>query len=276
VRLGTSPAPDQEGVAILKTNLYEGEIGYIRIGRIAGDFSESLRATCDAFLKSNKASGLVIDLRYAKGDDYAAATRAADLFLREEQPLLDWGSGVAHSTAKTQAIRAPIAVLVNGQTAAAAEALAAMMRQTGSALLLGANTSGQAVISKEFKLLSGASLAIAVAQIKLGDGSPMSVHGVVPDISVDVTPAAQLAWYSDPFAVLSPTTGARLTGTNISRRSRFGEAELLRGRREGLSPDAELTPVPVVEPEKSVLRDPVLARAVDVLKGLALVRQSRS
>ena len=32
----------------------------------------------------------------------------------------------------------------------------------------------------------------------------------------------------------------------------------------------------IVEPEKPLLRDPALARAVDLLKGLAVVRASRN
>jgi hypothetical protein len=68
----------------------------------------------------------------------------------------------------------------------------------------------------------------------------------------------------------------QVNGTNSPRRPRYNEAQLVRERREGLSPDAELPPQRNLEPEKPLVRDPVLARALDLLKALALVRQARS
>ena len=49
----------------------------------------------------------------------------------------------------------------------------------------------------------------------------------------------------------------------------------MRERREGLS-EADLVNARDREAEKPMISDPVLARAVDLLKGLALVRGSRS
>ena len=66
------------------------------------------------------------------------------------------------------------------------------------------------------------------------------------------------------------------SGTNRAvRRPRFNEAELVRERREGIS-EADMTALGSREPEKPMVTDPALARALDLLKGLALVRQSHS
>jgi hypothetical protein len=66
------------------------------------------------------------------------------------------------------------------------------------------------------------------------------------------------------------------TGTNrLVRRLRLNEAELLRERREGLS-EGDLTGGRDREVDKPMVYDPALARALDLLKGLAVVRQSRS
>ena len=63
------------------------------------------------------------------------------------------------------------------------------------------------------------------------------------------------------------------SGTNRAvRRPRFNEAELVRERREGIS-EADMTALGEREPEKPMVTDPALARALDLLKGLALVRQ---
>ena len=62
---------------------------------------------------TNKLEGVVLDLRYAAGDDYASAAATAELFIKKEQPLLDWGTGMVRSKDKSDAISVPVAVLVN-------------------------------------------------------------------------------------------------------------------------------------------------------------------
>ena len=62
----------------------------------------------------------------------------------------------------------------------------------------------------------------------------------------------------------------------VSRQLRPNEADLIRARRDGQSLDGELPLSRGAEPEKPLLRDPALARAVDLLKGLAVVRATRN
>jgi hypothetical protein len=58
---------------------------------------------------------------------------------------------------------------------------------------------------------------------------------------------------------------------------RLNEAELVREHREGGSRVTNAAPrLRDEEPQTPVVSDPVLARALDLLKGLAVVRQSRS
>ena len=129
-------------------------------------------------------------------------------------------------------------------------------------------------------------MRIATAPIHVGDGSPLSIQGVMPDITVELSQQEERAYYADAFKEVTRTgvlagAGLSLTneanGTNRTRRPRFNEAELVRERRDGFNPDLVLLPEGREnEGEKPVVRDPVLARALDVLKGLAVVRQSRS
>ena len=97
------------------------------------------------------------------------------------------------------------------------------MRETGAGLILGGKTAGQAMIAQEFPLKNGDRLRIATAPVQLGDGSAMSFQGLKPDITVDVTPEDERAYYADAFNVpvrsnllagggLSPTNPA--SGTN--------------------------------------------------------------
>ena len=75
------------------------------------------------------------------------------------------------------------------------------------------------------------------------------------------------------------------TGSDTNRpRRRLNEAELVRLQREGILADEETgLPAPAkragtgrlpVVPEGPVLMDPALIRAIDLLKGLAVIQQS--
>lgn len=273
-----------EGPLVIKSTVFEGDILCVRIGRVAEGLADSVSAANAKPDTTNKLKGVVLDLRYAGGDDYAAAVAAADLFVKKEQPLLSWGNGVARSKAKSDAIGVPVAVLVNGATAGAAEALAAMLREAGAALVLGGRTAGLAMVAQEFLLKNGDRLRIATAPVQLGDGSAMPEQGLKPDIAVAVRPDEERGYYEDAFKAPERTdlmAGSSLAvsnqgaGTNrTGRRIRLNEAELVRERREGIS-EADVTVMRDREPEKPVVQDPALARALDLLRGLALVRQAR-
>jgi hypothetical protein len=268
-------------VLVSKPALFDGAIAYVRVEEVAEGLAPALRKACMELAASNEIKGLVLDLRYARGSDYAAAVAAVDLFLKKERPLLNWGQGVVQSTAKTDSLPMVVAALVNHQTSGAPEALAAMVREAGAGLVLGTPTAGAALKSQEFRLNNGDRLCIATAPVQLGDGSPLS-GGLKPDILVEVNPEDERTYFGDAYKVIgrggsSWAASAGASGlTNGPRRVRFNEAELVRERRESLNQEGETTPAHKTEPEKPLVQDPVLARALDLLKGLAVVRQARS
>jgi len=286
----TNDAPGTQASAgqalVIKSSWFEGDVAYLRIGRVADGLAQAIREAADRISSSNKLKGLVLDLRFAGGDDYKAAASAADLLLQKDQPLLNWGEGWARSKEKKDAVTAPVAVLVNRKTAGAAEALAAIIRQTGRGLILGSTTAGQAMMAQEFPLKDGARLRIATGPIEVGDGLTLSQSGLRPDIPVEVSREDERTYYADAFQ--APSKPGLPANTNLSlanepkgtnravRRPRFNEAELVRERRDGVALDTDASAEKEVEPDKPVVQDPVLARALDLLKGLAVVRHTAS
>jgi len=78
---------------------------------------------------------------------------------------------------------------------------------------------------------------------------------------------------------LRVTNNAAQTGsTNRASRHRLNEAELVRMQREGLSPDDQDVAAPALkkgeDSTEQLVRDPALARALDLLKGIAIVERS--
>jgi hypothetical protein len=278
----SSPA---DAPLVSQATVYDKSYGYLRVARVAAGLAEHLKSAYERLCATNKLKGLVLDLRFADGHDFTAAAKAADLFLGKEQPLLSWDEDSARSTAKSDAIEVPAGVLINRETVGAAEALAAVLREMAGSVLIGARTAGQAHVFKEFNLANDQRLRIATGQVQLGSGKSLTARGVTPDIEVIVKSEDERAYFADAFKLLSkPTAQLRTTNnpvqigsTNRDRR-RVNEAELVRIQREGRSStEDDLTAVEPPPPEEGsgpLVRDPALARALDLLKGIAIVERS--
>ena len=274
------PVTPTNAPLVSKTNLLDDDIAYLRLSRVADGLAGAVNAAFQTLISSNKLKGLVLDLRFADGDDFQAAAAVADLFIAKERPLLDWGRGEVKSTEKQDALKLPVAVLINRETTGAAEALAAVLRDVGAGLLLGGPTAGAGMVMVEYSLPDGQRLRIASSPVKLGDGTVLSAEGVKPDIEVNVGLDDERIYLRDAYSpavktiVKSGAISNAPAGTNAaSRRPRTTEADLVRERREGRSLE-EFTPARDREPLKPQISDPALARAVDLLKGLAVVRRT--
>jgi hypothetical protein len=259
---------------VAKQAVFDGGVGYVRLGRVETDVTIELAATVGELSVSNKLAGLVLDLRFAEGEDYAAGAGVVDLFLKDEMPLLNAGKGLVSSRVKTNAINLPVVALVNGETGGAAEAVAAMLRQTGAGLLIGSRTAGRAGVRNDFKLSNGQVLRVVTAPVQLGNAKAIPVTGVIPDISVTVKIEDERAFHADPFSgFAAPQTNAASAGR--PRRFRPSEADLVREKRGDGDAESLMNERVKAEPEIPVVQDPALARAIDLLKGLAVVRQGK-
>lgn len=132
----------------------------------------------------------------------------------------------------------PLAILVNVKTSGAAANLAQDLRDAHAGLIFGDST--------ELK----------------------------PDVTVTVKPADEKMFLENPYTVFvqKQNTNA-LAGTNnyLSFVEHVSEADLVRARIKDGEQAENFEPVHAPEPQQPLLRDPVLARAVDLMKGLAIV-----
>jgi len=295
----TATQPSETEI-ITRSSVFEDNLAYVRIGAVSSMLPASLQKVIQQHSSSIKLTGVVIDLRYTSGTDYEAAGKSAELFIPGAQPLLKWSDEVVSSTAKTDTIQLPLAILVNRNTSGAAEALAAVLRSTGAGLILGNRTAGHGFIVRDYPLRDGSTLRLAADPVSLANGTLIGTNGVKPDIDVTVSAEEERVYYADAFSVARTDSLRAMTngvGTNQlagARRTRFGEAELVREHRAGIrrgggSDAPEMpgeTPQPgrpgnsqsdnnSANPHRPVVNDPALARALDLLKGLAVVRQSR-
>jgi len=264
-----APAPTNH---VLRSEIYEPAFAYLRLGSVGAGLATQLDAALDSLRATNTVRGLILDLRYTDGEDYRAAAEAADRFTSVERPLLCWQDTQLRSTAKTNAVALPTAILVNTETRGAPEALAAVLREIGPSVVVGRTTPGVAAAAVTFPLGADRGLRIASAALTVGDRLVLT-NGVVPDITIDVSPEDERAYYDGKAPPTPPAEAAARAAT-----PRVNEAELMRRRRgttpDGTSDEAPPPPPSASAPAAPAVGDPALARAIDLLKAVALLGHS--
>lgn len=273
---GTVEYKDEPGLPLIaQATLFEDQFAYIRVGRFAPEVASELTKKIAEFNTATKVKGLVIDVRFSSGRDFSGAAAVADLFLDTAQPLLHWKGTAAKSTAKANPVRLPLVVLVNQATRGVGEVLAGIVREKRLGVVIGQTTAGQALELTGFKLSSSQTLMIATAQVRLGSGKILLGGNCRPDITVQVPEPDELAFLTNPYALPGVGPEAALSLTNRGARPRMNEAQLVRQRREGLDADSARENPVASASARPLVRDPALARGLDLLKGLSLLKPSR-
>ncbi|MGH2449533.1 MAG: S41 family peptidase [Chloroflexota bacterium] len=162
-------------------------IGYIRIlsfGESTNkDVSEAL-----GLLRPDHIRGLVLDLRGNPGGYVTAAQEVVSHFLNKGVVAYE-ETRSKHFTAintvkETPHSAVPIAILVNGQTASAAEITAAALRDHHRASLVGTHTYGKGSMQSTYSLSDGASLRITDRLWLTPDHRSVHPGGLRPNIKV--------------------------------------------------------------------------------------------
>lgn len=225
------------------TRYYESSIGYIAAPLLDDSASEILKEAYNRLKSENILRGLVLDLRHVSGNNYRQVTKIVGFFTQAEIPLLDLGDGIRFSEPQAVQVEVPLVVAIDQTTRGAAEALAAIVRSAKLGILVGRATEGQASSYKLIPLKTGHQLKIAAGQVRLADDTALGSEGVLPDISVKVS------------------SGLASSSTSET------EDDVSNEKNE------DPTGMPLPTPAD----DPILARAIELLKGIGIVeRQNRS
>lgn len=164
------------------------KLGYVRLL----SFSEGAHGQlANAVKKVQKegAEGIVVDLRHNPGGLLQEAVRTASLFLPEGETVVSTKSrSQGESTYETNGERVtklPLAVLIDGGTASAAEILTAALADDGGAEVVGTTSYGKGVFQEEHNLANGGALKLTVGEYFTPKGVNLAeVHGIHPDVKV--------------------------------------------------------------------------------------------
>ncbi|HQC42550.1 MAG TPA: S41 family peptidase [Verrucomicrobiota bacterium] len=260
---------------LCKARLYDTHYLSIRLGKITPETPQALLSEFIKISQSNDLKGIVLDLRDSVGEDYESAAAVASSFIPSGQaPQVftinnqDYSASPNSADDESKKISAlPYILLINGKTSGAPEVLAMILRKTRQTLLIGARTAGGTISFKDFKLSSGQLLRIAVDSVRFQDGSWMLPGGISPDVNVFLSEADEQAYMEDPFTSRRPVYVNESMESSNRVAVRINEAELVKMQNNGTQTDAGQAQK-TGESSQPTLNDPVLARAIDLLKTL--------
>lgn len=137
-------------------------------------------------LKEKGATSLVLDLRNNYGGLISPAVDVASQFLPDGVVMFE---EKRNADEKTYAVRSggnaldiPMVVLVNGNTASAAEIVAGALQGHGRAPLIGERTFGKGSVQLIYDLSDGSSLHVTTAVWLTPDRNRIEGHGLTPDV----------------------------------------------------------------------------------------------
>lgn len=178
-------------VSPIEYRLLEGEdgIAYIRIDGVSSDSAAELKKAIEA-LKEKGAKAYIFDVRDDGGGYLNEVTSMLDMLLPEGPIVRYTHKGEDRQRVSTSdasvIVSAPMAVLINGNTASAAELFAAALRDYKLATLIGETTYGKGVIQTLYKLENGDYLKITTGEYFPPYSDNFHGVGVKPNITVSL------------------------------------------------------------------------------------------
>lgn len=172
--------------------MLDNDIGYIAITKFRSVTVEQFN-TARRSLLDEGARGFIFDVRNNGGGLVAAVEQIGDPMLPEGELAFSYDrSGTASPiiTSDAECELMPYAVLVNENTASAAELFACLLRDYADAILVGTTTFGKGIMQTTFPLSSGG-VTLTTATYSTGKSPCYHEIGLEPDITAEIADDAK-------------------------------------------------------------------------------------
>jgi carboxyl-terminal processing protease len=171
------------------SEMLEDKVAFVSISSF-GDGTAAEVHSALARLRGQGATALVLDLRGNPGGLVDAAEAVADELLPFDTPvvrIVPRSGEIEEYFSKGPGFGGRMAVLVDENTASAAEILAGALQDSGRALLFGAQTYGKARVQEVYDLGNFGGFKITTALYETPSGQDIDWVGLTPDVPVELT-----------------------------------------------------------------------------------------
>jgi len=162
------------------------KIGYVSMVSFSEGVHALLREAVEKVQKEG-AEGIVLDLRGNGGGLLEEAVLSASVFLPDDEVVVTTDSRTqGHAVYKTvgdNLPKLPMVVLIDRNTASAAEILTAALADDAGATVVGTRSYGKGVFQQEIGLSNGGALKLTIGEYFTPDGVNLAQsHGIHPDV----------------------------------------------------------------------------------------------
>ena len=165
----------------------------IRVLTFKKDISQNIK---NAVLECSKCQGIILDLRGNHGGFLNEAIAVADMFLDEgiiAYTLSNEDGVPEYFTAGKGdiAMGKPLVILIDGNTASAAEVLAGALFEQNRAVLIGTKTFGKGTVQDVSKMDADRAIAVTTSYFYTPSGLKIDKIGITPQICVSSSEACE-------------------------------------------------------------------------------------
>jgi carboxyl-terminal processing protease len=174
------------------------DLAYIDIAQFTSETGNELAEALKS-MDIQQYKGLILDLRYNHGGELNAAVQVAGYFVSSGPVVFivdKKGNIETKNPAEGNFLGLPLVVLVNEESASAAEIVAGAIKDNGSGTLIGEKTFGKGIVQTVFPLDSGTSVKLTTAKYLTPNKLDIHEIGIQPDIVVKLN--------KDQAATISP------------------------------------------------------------------------
>ncbi len=180
------------------------DIGYIKISQFKGNIDKEVRTTVDDFkdnfntLRDSGMTKIIVDLRDNPGGEFSTVATITDEFLSEGLITYteDKNGKKSHLYATSGGFDYPVCILVNENTASAAEIFTAALHDNGKATVIGTKTYGKGLVQTSLPLYDGSALLLTTSKYFTPSGVCINEIGIEPDIYLELPEGKTLNDYT--------------------------------------------------------------------------------
>ena len=181
----------QVEINTVEAEMLDGQIGYIAVSSFDGVTPDQFIQAFEE-LKAQGMQGLVIDMRNNGGGLLTAVEEMLDYLLPEGVIFYAKDKNgvkyLEYSSDAEAALDVPLAVLVNGNTASAAEVFSGNIQEFGLGTLVGTTTFGKGIMQNTYTINAEGTKGIKLTVADYYIHSDRNIHGVglTPDVEVEL------------------------------------------------------------------------------------------
>ena len=175
-------------ISAISYKLLDNNIGYLKINIFSRPLTDQVKIALKE-LENNGMNRLIIDLRDNSGGFLDSAETTASIFLEKGKliySLEDKKDKEDYYDKTTESKKYPIAVIINNNSASSSEILAAALKDSYGATLIGEKSFGKGKVQQTIDLSSGAMAKYTSAKWLRPNGECIDGVGLIPDYEIQL------------------------------------------------------------------------------------------